>query len=386
MDVEAEGRQDWALWMADQIRQADHILVIASAAYRARAQGQSGPTVGRGVQWEARLIRDLAYQDPNGLDRFVPVVLPGGTVDGIPDFLAPATTTVYQVRDFTVAGAESLLRFLTRQPANVPPQLGVPPVLPPISTYDSADQQPTVPTVPHRHIGWRWWVGIGVAVVAVVAYFIATAQSGLTLHSATPPPAHPTTTVRAAPAATDQAPPTSQPPVTSAAPSTFTGRGDDVVAIHRPAGLKIIRFDCPHCDGNTEVQTNGEDGLLVNTVGPYSGQQWADTVSASNTTSITITADSAWTLVVGGIGMARAVNGSVSGTGDDVFMLDTRTNQATIINNGKGNFIVQDMSLGGGYSNLAVNFVGPYQGTVPLYGPALVEITSDGLWSLNATN
>ena len=50
----AQRRQDWALWMADQVREADHILIVASAAYRERAEGRSGPDVGRGVQYEAR--------------------------------------------------------------------------------------------------------------------------------------------------------------------------------------------------------------------------------------------------------------------------------------------------------------------------------------------
>jgi len=100
VDLVAAGqRQDWSLWMADEIREADHILIVASPAYRACAQGHSGPAVGRGVQWEARLIRDAFYADQHALNRFVPVILPGQSVDGVPDFLAPATTTVYHVRD-----------------------------------------------------------------------------------------------------------------------------------------------------------------------------------------------------------------------------------------------------------------------------------------------
>lgn len=127
----AAERQDWALWMADEIRQADHVLVMASATYRERAEGRSGPAAGRGVQWEARLIRDAFYAAPDALDRFVPVVLPDESVAGVPDFLAPATCTVYRVNDFTVAGAEDLLRLLLRQPAEPEPALGAPPLLPP---------------------------------------------------------------------------------------------------------------------------------------------------------------------------------------------------------------------------------------------------------------
>ena len=140
LDLGAAGqRRDWALWMAEQIRDAEHILVIASPTYCARAQGQSSPGIGRGVQWEARLIRDAFYQDQDALNRFVPVVLPGQTIEGVPDFLAPATTTVYHVRDFTVAGAEPLLRLLTGQSYEIPP-LGPRSVLPtgPSSPHDPA--------------------------------------------------------------------------------------------------------------------------------------------------------------------------------------------------------------------------------------------------------
>lgn len=124
-------RKDWSLWMADQIRDADVVLVIASREYRERAEGRSGPDVGRGVQWEARLIRDAFYRDPRAVERFVPVVLPGQSLDGVPDFLAPSCTTVYHVSSFTVAGAEELLRMLTSQPGVIEPPLGRVPELAP---------------------------------------------------------------------------------------------------------------------------------------------------------------------------------------------------------------------------------------------------------------
>lgn len=148
LDLDAERqRQDWPLWMGKQIREADYVLVIASPAYRERAEGRSGPDRGRGVQWEARLIRDAFYADQNALNRFVPVVLPGQSVAGVPDFLAPASTTVYPVSDFTVEGAEWLLRLLTDQPEVIRPPLGATPVLPPRPIPPSAppvpDQPPT---------------------------------------------------------------------------------------------------------------------------------------------------------------------------------------------------------------------------------------------------
>ena len=118
--------------MTREVRDADRVLVIASPAYKQRAEGDAGPGEGRGVQWEARLIRDLFYADQQaGLRRFLPVVLPGCSPADIPLWLAPASATYYQVGEFTVAGAEDLLRVLTGQPGVLEPPLGTAPVLPP---------------------------------------------------------------------------------------------------------------------------------------------------------------------------------------------------------------------------------------------------------------
>ncbi|MDX8031991.1 FxSxx-COOH system tetratricopeptide repeat protein [Lentzea sp. BCCO 10_0856] len=114
--IAAGQRQDWSLWMADQIRDADVVLCVASEQYRLRSQGQVDERTGRGVQWEARLIRAAFYDSQQDLQKFVPVVLPGQATSGVPDFLTPETATVYTVEDFTEQGAEDLLRFLWQEP------------------------------------------------------------------------------------------------------------------------------------------------------------------------------------------------------------------------------------------------------------------------------
>jgi WD40 repeat protein len=128
----AERRQRWPQWMTREIRDADRVLVIASPEYKRRAEGDAAPDEGRGVQWEAGLIQELFYADQDaGLQTFVPVVLPGCSEDDIPLWMGPKSTTHYQVSDYTVAGAEKLLRLLTRQPSQTVPDLGPTPVLPP---------------------------------------------------------------------------------------------------------------------------------------------------------------------------------------------------------------------------------------------------------------
>ena len=45
------------------VREADRILVIASPTYKQLAEGNVTAGYGHGVQWEARLIRELVYAD-----------------------------------------------------------------------------------------------------------------------------------------------------------------------------------------------------------------------------------------------------------------------------------------------------------------------------------
>jgi hypothetical protein len=111
--------------MEQQIDLADHVLVIASPAYKQRAGADADEAVGRGVQYEARLLRNLFYQHQQDLNRFLPVVLPGGSARDLPAFLTPATTTVYRVAEFSLAGAEPLLRLLLDRPEEIEPELDV---------------------------------------------------------------------------------------------------------------------------------------------------------------------------------------------------------------------------------------------------------------------
>ncbi|GGX56772.1 TIR domain-containing protein [Streptomyces chartreusis] len=127
-----ERRQDWALWMLRGIRDSRHVIVVASPEYKRRAEGDAGPGDGAGVQWEARLLRSLVYENPDAaLKKIVPVVLPGGSPDDLPAWLGGTTHTRYDVEGFTVAGAEGLLRMLTGQPFETAPPLGPVPALPP---------------------------------------------------------------------------------------------------------------------------------------------------------------------------------------------------------------------------------------------------------------
>jgi hypothetical protein len=129
----AAQRQDWPLWMLDQFRQADFVVVVASAAYRKRAEGHAATDEGRGVQFEGGVLRELHYADrATWTRRILPVILPGESPDGIPVFLGPLSNTSYPITTLSTDGISTLLRVITAQPAVVEPPLGQVPHLPPV--------------------------------------------------------------------------------------------------------------------------------------------------------------------------------------------------------------------------------------------------------------
>ncbi|CAN5160771.1 hypothetical protein BH09PAT3_BH09PAT3_7140 [soil metagenome] len=175
---------------------------------------------------------------------------------------------------------------------------------------------------------------------------------------------------------------TTAPP--SVTPKVYTGTGDDVITIEKPANsAAILKFECPSCTRNTSVKTNGADSLLVNTVGTYSGSHLIDSSEGSNTTQATIAATGAWTLSISGLDQAVNMNRQpVNGQGDSVVYATGETTTATLNNNGDENFVVKVYPTKGGNTDLAVNTIGSYSGTVPLQTPSYIQVTSNGVWSI----
>ena len=123
--VGAEEPRNWALWMTREIGKADHVLMIISPSYKRRFESDEPEELGAGVRWEARIIRDAIYRDQASARRkFLTVLLPGCRREDIPDSLEPGAGSPYHVKDFTFTGAERLIRWLKREPARVPSELG----------------------------------------------------------------------------------------------------------------------------------------------------------------------------------------------------------------------------------------------------------------------
>ena len=110
-------RRDWHQWAIEQIKSADFVLVIASPVCRQVGDGESGSAGHWGLQSELSVMRELLHSDrATWLRKLLPVVLPHGSVDDIPLFLQPRIADHYLVQEFTVLGAEDLLRAIFGQP------------------------------------------------------------------------------------------------------------------------------------------------------------------------------------------------------------------------------------------------------------------------------
>jgi hypothetical protein len=125
-------RRDWQLWATRQILEADFVIVIASETCRKVGDGTIAVGSHVGLQSEMRTLRELYHSDPaSWTSKILPVVLPGHSVSEIPLFLQPYTADHFLVPNISAGGAEDLLRFLTRQPLDLPPSVGMKPELPP---------------------------------------------------------------------------------------------------------------------------------------------------------------------------------------------------------------------------------------------------------------
>jgi len=176
------------------------------------------------------------------------------------------------------------------------------------------------------------------------------------------------------PSTTEAATPAASP----VKPQKYTGSGDDVVKISALDSVAILKFECPDCSGNVVLKTDGSEGLLVNTIGSYTGTHVINVRDGGVTGKLTISAEGDWTVSISDISSASK---ALSGKGDTALLLSGSTTDALIKNNGDGNFVVQVYNSDG--ADLAVNEIGSYSGTVPMVLPALVQVISKGSWSIS---
>ncbi|GAB3726530.1 hypothetical protein GCM10027598_45500 [Amycolatopsis oliviviridis] len=118
-------RRDWSLWALKHLDTANFVVVVASPEYKRRAEGTAAFDEGRGSQFEAARIRDRLTRDLGGeIKRVLPVVFPQQSVEDIPNFLNPYSTTRYPVEALTEEGVEDLLTAITGRAKHQRPERG----------------------------------------------------------------------------------------------------------------------------------------------------------------------------------------------------------------------------------------------------------------------
>jgi len=232
---------------------------------------------------------------------------------------------------------------------------------------------------------WKTWVSIscGLAILSVVLVVGHVANGNGDAH---PTSASPATPFSSESDSTTKSTKNANPPNLASTPRTYNGNGDDVVSITKDIGVAVVRFQCPMCTGNTIVTTDGGQYLIVNTVGSYSGERLIDTADGSSTSTLTIKASAQWSVTVGSersLAREATIGAPLPGKGDDVLLVDDTTRKAHVTNQGGTNFVVKVLPIGdSGQFDLAINAVGNYVGNVPASGPAIIEITSSGQWTI----
>ena len=112
--------QGWILWMKQQLRDAQYVLLICTETYRRRAEGEEATGVGLGATYESQLIAQHLYDAGGVNERFVPVLL--GESDRQHILMELRRYTHFPV--YTEEGYEGLYRLLTNQPKIQKPILG----------------------------------------------------------------------------------------------------------------------------------------------------------------------------------------------------------------------------------------------------------------------
>jgi hypothetical protein len=184
-------------------------------------------------------------------------------------------------------------------------------------------------------------------------------------------------------------PPNTRTPIPQ--PITLTGSGDSVVDLNKWPGAAILQITYTGSSNFSVINYdsgNNRIDLLVNTIGSYSGKILIDLRKNTKTARLEITASGPWEVIAYPfiLDYIRLVTipTTVTGTGDDVFVLKGTPDLLKVINAGKSNFIVHGFAPSG--YDLLVNEIAPYTGTIILDPTTMMfTINATGDWEIEIT-
>jgi hypothetical protein len=110
--------EGWPLWMDREIKKAKFVLMICTAAYLRRVNGNEEPGIGLGIAWEGNLICNHIYNTASRNTKFIPVVFDAAHAIYVPTPIQGVTRYNLGAPD----GYERLYsRLIGKPPAEKPP-------------------------------------------------------------------------------------------------------------------------------------------------------------------------------------------------------------------------------------------------------------------------
>jgi hypothetical protein len=173
-------------------------------------------------------------------------------------------------------------------------------------------------------------------------------------------------------------------------PTVFTGTGDDVVAITKPAGATVVIATITGNDAGRYFGVKALDGdmdTLVNTTDPYNGTTLLD-ADRGGTTQLQVTAVGPWSITLADLRTAPTFTAAApqSGAGDAVLIYQGPRGVAAVTGNAEGRYFGIKAYASDGAGDSLVNTTDPYNGRVPIpAGPAIVVVTANRDWSIDVS-
>lgn len=170
-------------------------------------------------------------------------------------------------------------------------------------------------------------------------------------------------------------------------PVFYSGSGTTVLEIDNPFAGEGAVMHLTHNGGSnfavwTLDQDLVQDELAVNTIGAYDGILPLDILVGQDSKALEIDADGAWTVEIRPLTSIRSFDAAIEGVGDDVVLFNGDTMVAEVSNQGSSNFAVW---LYGASSDLLVNEIGPWSGSVPVRDSGVMVITAEGPWTISGS-
>ena len=198
---------------------------------------------------------------------------------------------------------------------------------------------------------------------------------------------------------TDSSPTEPPEPTPEPEPIILSGSGDSILDVDKPAAPMLVSIKGNSCSRYFGVTAFNEDNeeinLLVSTTDPYEGSRPLDFFDFQLTKRIQVESSCEWEISVLSLSATRTltVPGSISGTGDEIFLLDGGTPDLVhVVGNSVGNSEGRYFSVFGvfGYSdfpdlvvNLVVHTTDPYDGTGILnVDTVAIEVQAVGEWTI----